>query len=93
MFHSNSSYHELVSETKTKLFYKDNPLAIRFKNKKLLPERYRKIFASRQIACIEFSGLEDEEIRDMFQVSVLFHIYLSSLPVTFSVFLRECNKE
>lgn len=61
-----SSFHR---ETKSKVYYADNGLGV--KKKKLLPEKYKVIFAQRNMTCIVYSGLADEQIRDMFQVSLL----------------------
>lgn len=35
----------------------------------ILPERYRRIFANKQIVCIEYQDLPDSEEREIFQVS------------------------
>ncbi|KAF7976870.1 hypothetical protein HWV62_5397 [Athelia sp. TMB] len=52
--------------TNEKLWYKDvgpggkNP-------KKLLPEKYRRLFANKQIVCIEYQDIDDDDEREIFQ--------------------------
>jgi len=37
------------------------------KARKLLPEKYRKLFANKQIVCVEYIDLSDADEREIFQ--------------------------
>lgn len=37
--------------------------------RKLLPDKYRNLFENKTIVCIEYEGLNDDQEREMFQVS------------------------
>ncbi|KAG6829907.1 hypothetical protein H0H87_009809 [Tephrocybe sp. NHM501043] len=52
--------------TNQKLWYTDNGGESRQK-KKLLPEKYRKLFANKQIVCIEYTDVSDHDEREIFQ--------------------------
>lgn len=54
----------------------------------LLPERYRRLFANKQVVCIEYQDLPDSDEREIFQVS----IELPPLVICgTNLRLRECN--
>ena len=37
--------------------------------RKMLPEKYRSMFENKAIVCIEYEGLNNDQEREMFQVS------------------------
>ncbi|KAF8509872.1 hypothetical protein BU17DRAFT_55838 [Hysterangium stoloniferum] len=55
----------IESETGEKLFYKTNKPTT--KAKKLLPDRYMTLFQNKQIVCIEYNDLTDDQEREVFQ--------------------------
>jgi hypothetical protein len=57
------------SETGQKYWYKITG-ASTGKAKKLLPPQYRKIFAQKQIVCVEYDNITDSNERDIFQVPI-----------------------
>jgi hypothetical protein len=63
-------YH-LHSFTNEKLWYKDVGTSGKGTKKKLLPEKYRRLFANKQIVCIEYQDITDDDEREIFQVSRL----------------------
>ncbi|KAK7036174.1 hypothetical protein R3P38DRAFT_3351090 [Favolaschia claudopus] len=54
------------SITGDNLWYRDNPNQ-RTRTKKMLPDKYRRLFASKAVICIEYRGMEDTPEREMFQ--------------------------
>lgn len=52
-------------DTKEKYWYKDAP----GKPRQVLPESYQRLFANKQIVCVEYTDLKDDDERDIFQVS------------------------
>jgi hypothetical protein len=52
-----------------KLYYTDLDTSTR--KRKLMPEKYRKIFANKQIVCVEYQDITDSDEREIFQVSYL----------------------
>lgn len=57
---------------------------------KLLPDRYRRQFAMKQITCIEYQDISQDEERDIFQVRCLFYPILSPNNL-YSVFNSELH--
>ncbi|KAJ3971579.1 hypothetical protein EV361DRAFT_949578 [Lentinula raphanica] len=56
------------SHTGEKLWYKDNTESSKQNSKrKILPDKYRQMFANKQIVCVEYSELTDANERDIFQ--------------------------
>ncbi|KAK0462412.1 uncharacterized protein EV420DRAFT_1185626 [Desarmillaria tabescens] len=53
-------------DTARKYWYRDHPGVLR-KQKNILPEALRRLFANKQIVCVEYSDLTDEGERDIFQ--------------------------
>ncbi|KAG9312693.1 hypothetical protein JVU11DRAFT_7111 [Chiua virens] len=47
--------------------------------KQLLPERYRRLFANKQVVCIEYQDLPDSDEREIFQASI---VYLTGMSHT-----------
>jgi hypothetical protein len=37
-------------------------------NRKIIPDQYRKLFANKQIVCVEYDDLDDDQEREIFQV-------------------------
>jgi len=60
--------HRSRSFTNEKLWYKDVGTGSRGPKKKLLPEKYRHLFANKQIVCIEYQDITDDDEREIFQV-------------------------
>ncbi|KAJ6537252.1 hypothetical protein DFH09DRAFT_1042568 [Mycena vulgaris] len=54
-------------KTGEKLWYRDNPAHRTKTAKKILPEKYRKMFDTKAIVCVEYPGLEDADEREIFQ--------------------------
>ncbi|KAK0201306.1 hypothetical protein DFS33DRAFT_1358912 [Desarmillaria ectypa] len=54
-------------ETGDKYWYKDNPGAPSKRKKNLLPEYLCRMFANKQIVCVEYQDLANEGERDIFQ--------------------------
>lgn len=61
------------SLTNEKLWYKDVPTGTSksAKTRRLLPEKYRRLFANKQIVCVEYQGITDGDEREIFQVRIL----------------------
>ncbi|KAG7439442.1 uncharacterized protein BT62DRAFT_1081595 [Guyanagaster necrorhizus] len=55
------------SETGEKYWYKDNPGAPSKREKNLLPEYLCRLFANKQVVCVEYQDLTDDGERDIFQ--------------------------
>ncbi|TFK35139.1 hypothetical protein BDQ12DRAFT_737722 [Crucibulum laeve] len=54
--------------TNDKLWYKEPDKEKRgAKNPKLLPEKYRRLFANKQIVCVEYQDISDSDEREIFQ--------------------------
>lgn len=53
--------------TNQKFYYQDNPDAKDRSPKHLLPEKYRTVFANKQIVCVEYHELTESAERDIFQ--------------------------
>ncbi|KIM81490.1 hypothetical protein PILCRDRAFT_821276 [Piloderma croceum F 1598] len=53
--------------TNEKLWYKDVGTSGKGSKKKLLPEKYRRLFANKQIVCIEYQDITDDDEREIFQ--------------------------
>ncbi|KAG7442576.1 uncharacterized protein BT62DRAFT_935881 [Guyanagaster necrorhizus] len=53
-------------DTGRKYWYRDHP-GVPGKQKNILPESLRRIFANKQIVCVEYSDLTDDGERDIFQ--------------------------
>ncbi|KAK7032517.1 hypothetical protein VNI00_013086 [Paramarasmius palmivorus] len=53
--------------TGQQLWYRDNPGASRASKSSLLPEKYKKIFANKQIVCVEYGQLKPSDERDIFR--------------------------
>ncbi|KAF5313905.1 hypothetical protein D9619_013062 [Psilocybe cf. subviscida] len=53
--------------TGEKLWYKDINTGGRGPKKQLLPEKYRRLFANKQIVCVEYQGITDPDEREIFQ--------------------------
>jgi len=71
--------YRLRSFTNEKLWYKDVGTSGKGLKKKLLPEKYRRLFANKQIVCIEYQDITDDDEREIFQVPWLFiFLYLFS---------------
>ncbi|KAJ8501615.1 hypothetical protein ONZ45_g12096 [Pleurotus djamor] len=51
--------------TKEKLYYKADPSSS--KPRRLLPEKYRRLFANKQIVCVEYSDIPASSEREIFQ--------------------------
>lgn len=62
-------------DSNEKMYYKDTGAALSGKGKnkvrKLVPEKYRRLFANKQIVCVEYSDLQDEDEREIFKVRSL----------------------
>lgn len=56
------------STTGEKLWYKDVGQSTR--TRKILPEKYRRLFANKQIVCVEYQDITDSDEREIFQVSM-----------------------
>ncbi|EIN04175.1 hypothetical protein PUNSTDRAFT_146661 [Punctularia strigosozonata HHB-11173 SS5] len=58
-------------DSNEKMYYKDTGAAPpgkgKNKVKKLVPEKYRRMFANKQIVCVEYSDLKDEDEREIFK--------------------------
>lgn len=52
------------SFTNQRMWYKKNGIAAR----KLLPQHYQKLFANKQIVCVEYENLTPDQEREIFQV-------------------------
>jgi hypothetical protein len=63
--------YRLHSFTNEKLWYKDLGTSGTGSKKKLLPEKYRRLFANKQIVCIEYQDITDGDEREIFQVNRL----------------------
>jgi len=63
--------YRLHSFTNEKLWYKDVGTSGKGTKKKLLPEKYRRLFANKQIVCIEYQDITDDDEREIFQASRL----------------------
>jgi hypothetical protein len=51
------------------LWFKDVPgLKTTTKTRKILPEKLRKLFANKQIVCVEYQDITDSDEREIFQV-------------------------
>lgn len=55
--------------TNEKLWYKDIGSG-KGPKKKILPEKYRRLFANKQIVCIEYQDITDDDEREIFQVNI-----------------------
>ncbi|KAJ7626513.1 hypothetical protein B0H17DRAFT_1110686 [Mycena rosella] len=53
--------------TNEKLWYRDNPAHRTKTAKKILPEKYRKLFDGKAVVCVEYQDLEDADEREIFQ--------------------------
>ncbi|KAF9466669.1 hypothetical protein BDZ94DRAFT_127231 [Collybia nuda] len=54
--------------TSEKLWYKDvQSTSGRTRPRKLLPEKYRRLFANKQIVCVEYQDITDSDEREIFQ--------------------------
>ncbi|KAK2467563.1 hypothetical protein APHAL10511_000418 [Amanita phalloides] len=53
--------------TSEKLWYKDAGQSKGSRNKKILPEKYRRLFANKQIVCVEYHDITDQDEREIFQ--------------------------
>ncbi|KAL0947905.1 hypothetical protein HGRIS_010540 [Hohenbuehelia grisea] len=54
--------------TGEKLWYKDVQIPGKGnKGKKILPEKYRRLFANKQIVCVEYADINDDDEREIFQ--------------------------
>ncbi|TFY57533.1 hypothetical protein EVJ58_g6962, partial [Rhodofomes roseus] len=53
------------SKTNTRYWYKDGPA--RGVKRKILPKQYQQVFANKQITCVEYEGLTDDQEREIFQ--------------------------
>lgn len=62
------------SETKDKYWYKKRKAA-----GTELPDKYKRLFANKQVVCIEYSNLTDDDEREIFRVSGMITIYECSL--------------
>lgn len=56
------------SLTGERLWYKEVPSGKSARARKLLPERYRRVFANKQIVCVEYHDITDTDEREIFQV-------------------------
>jgi hypothetical protein len=54
--------------TGEKLWFKEGVPATRGVKRKMMPEKYRKLFANKQIVCVEYHGISEEDEREVFQV-------------------------
>jgi hypothetical protein len=63
--------------TSEKLWYKDVGTSSKGPKKKLLPEKYRRLFANKQIVCIEYQDITDDDEREIFQVRLMVHLTLN----------------
>ncbi|KAK0448536.1 hypothetical protein EV421DRAFT_1782847 [Armillaria borealis] len=54
-------------DTGRKYWYRDHPGIPSSKQKNILPETLRRLFANKQIVCVEYSDLTDDGERDIFQ--------------------------
>lgn len=76
--------------TSEKLWYKDvQSLSGRNRARKLLPEKYRRLFANKQIVCVEYQDITDSDEREIFQVTHTSYFLLRCIPD--GVCYRECN--
>ncbi|KAF9475571.1 hypothetical protein BDN70DRAFT_813905, partial [Pholiota conissans] len=55
------------SDTGEKLWYKDIEEKGTSKKRRLLPEKYRRLFANKQIVCVEYQDITDSDEREIFQ--------------------------
>ncbi|KAG0708506.1 hypothetical protein DFH29DRAFT_794816 [Suillus ampliporus] len=58
---------ERLTQTGDKYWYKANASNQSGRSCHILPDRYRRLFANKQIVCIEFQDLPDSEEREIFQ--------------------------
>ena len=56
----------MCSITGEKLYYKD--IGTSRPKRRLLPEKYRRLFANKQIVCVEYQDITDSDEREIFQV-------------------------
>lgn len=63
-----SSLCSCSSKTKQKYWFKIVPGGNQGRSPKQLPEKYRKAFLTKQIVCVEYHALTDEQERDIFKV-------------------------
>ncbi|PBK95210.1 hypothetical protein ARMGADRAFT_1011083 [Armillaria gallica] len=54
-------------DTGRKYWYRDHPGVPSSRQKNILPETLRRLFANKQIVCVEYSDLTDDGERDIFQ--------------------------
>ncbi len=45
---------------------------------KLMPEKYRKVFANKQIVCVEFHEISEEDEREVFQVNPSLYVPMNN---------------
>ncbi|KAJ6613692.1 hypothetical protein B0H10DRAFT_1804999 [Mycena sp. CBHHK59/15] len=55
------------SLTGDKLWYRDNPANKTRQHKKILPEKYRRMFDNKAVVCVEYQDLADADEREIFQ--------------------------
>ena len=55
-------------------WYKDARQGRKTTRRRILPEKFRKIFARKQIMCVEYSDITEADERDIFRVSLRFWI-------------------
>ncbi|KXN91873.1 hypothetical protein AN958_11175 [Leucoagaricus sp. SymC.cos] len=66
-FMSGLIYHH-DRATNEKYWYQDSASAdSRRKHRTLLPEKYRRLFANKQVVCVEYGDLDDKNEREIFQ--------------------------
>lgn len=54
--------------TAEKLWFKGVTGTTRGAKRKIMPEKYRKVFANKQIVCVEYHEISEEDEREVFQV-------------------------
>ena len=88
MSRSRCSWTYLTNEnrcslTGEKLWYKDvQTTGKNSRPRRLLPDEYRKMFANKQIVCVEYQDITDADEREIFQVC---HGPLSCMILLYSV--------
>jgi hypothetical protein len=80
------------SRTGEKWWYKDVQTVERTsKTRRLLPDKYRKEFAKKQIVCIEYKDITEADEREIFQVCLGFFFSRYGILLTRIIFLQRAQ--
>ncbi|KAF8873898.1 hypothetical protein BD779DRAFT_1664324 [Infundibulicybe gibba] len=82
------------SLTGEKLWYTDvSPEGKTSRVRKVLPEKYRRLFANKQVVCVEYQDITDSDEREIFQLQVVSSSRATFIRQLQASFLTEDNGE